>query len=275
MKTRTFILSILFINALIIFSIWGSSQIYFKTQKPQIERKTVIQTYLYRYNKINENNLSATYSNKIIEVNIPQEKNPNYIIERKHIIDFYANSFQISENYIIENIIKDEDSLNDQELEKKLFNTIMELQANSSDLFQDKLESNTKSKEYILGLIEYFALFYPIVDLNIAKAIADVESGFTSKNMLKCNNIYGGISKGKLIHYKTIEYGVFKYIKLLNDGYYEKGLNTVYDIGKKFNPLINENGEKIPNPLWVDKVNNVLEKYPNNNIDSIKKLILL
>ena len=70
------------------------------------------------------------------------------------------------------------------------------------------------------------------------------------------------MARGKLISYKTIEYGVLKYIKLLSESYFGLGLNTVETIGKKYNPVY-ENGVKKANPTWVKNVNAVMDKYQN------------
>ena len=69
------------------------------------------------------------------------------------------------------------------------------------------------------------------------------------------------MSGGGLIKYKNIEYGILSYIKLLSDGYFGKGLTTVEDIGRVYNPTINENGVKIAKPSWVSKVNNALSEF--------------
>ena len=54
-----------------------------------------------------------------------------------------------------------------------------------------------------------------------------------------------------------------QYIKMLNDGYFSKGLNTTEKIGYIYNPITNENGQKVANPNWVANVNNAKSHYYN------------
>ena len=79
--------------------------------------------------------------------------------------------------------------------------------------------------------------------------------------MLNNNNIFGGMANGRLISYKSIEYGTLMYIKLLSEGYFGKGLNTVELIGIIYNPMFNENGVKVAKPTWVNNVKRAMEKY--------------
>ena len=51
------------------------------------------------------------------------------------------------------------------------------------------------------------------------------------------------------------------YIKLLSEGYFGKGLNTVELIGIIYNPMFNENGVKVAKPTWVNNVKRAMEKY--------------
>ena len=58
-----------------------------------------------------------------------------------------------------------------------------------------------------------------------------------------------------------------KYLnKLLNDGYFNKGLTTIETIGKVYNPTYNSNGIKIAKPSWVKNVTNALDEYVNYDI---------
>lgn len=79
--------------------------------------------------------------------------------------------------------------------------------------------------------------------------------------MLNKNNIFGGMYNGNLIGYKNIEYGTLKFIKLLSEGYFGKGLVTVEDIGRVYNPMINESGVKTAKPAWVYNVTLAMEDF--------------
>jgi len=133
----------------------------------------------------------------------------------------------------------------------------------------------TAKAGYIKNLVIYYTKhIYKNVDTAVALSIAQIESGYRAKGMLKANNIHGGMSKGHLVKYKNIEYGVLSYIRLLSRGYYGKGLNTVSKIGKKYNPIYDSNGNKIANPKWVASVSKVVSKYKKQNFDiSIKDLL--
>jgi hypothetical protein len=201
-------------------------------------------------------------------VNIIDERfTINYYLENnKEKISFYANTFKIDEDTLKEKLQEDADELSlldTDDLDTLLINYLFDLEVDKKDLFNSKVSPYTGGKEYIIALISYFTNIYNVVDFDVAAAIGEIESGFTNSSMLKVNNIYGGLSSGRLLRYKTMEYGVLKYIKMLNDSYYEKGLNTVETIGKVFNPIYSDNGTKIANPNWVYNVNKAKAKYTN------------
>ena len=142
--------------------------------------------------------------------------------------------------------------------------------------FAQKVSFDDDSKEYIIALLIYFSNIYDNVDFSIAAAIAQIESGYTVQSMLNKNNVFGGMSGGGLIKYKNIEYGILSYVKLLSDGYFGKGLTTVEDIGRVYNPTYNENGVKIAKPSWVSKVNNAIDEFINMENDiSIAEVLAL
>ena len=178
---------------------------------------------------------------------ITEEKKENNLDNYQDTINFYANVFQI-DNLKLNSLLEESYDLIDK------------------DLFSNKLTSGIGTKkEYILDLINYYAYLYQNVDYSIATSIAHIESGFRAQSMLKYNNIFGGMSKGKLIHYKNIEYGILKYIKLLSESYFGIGLNTIESIGKKYNPVY-EGKNKKANPTWVKNVNSVLNKYQDYDV---------
>ena len=198
-----------------------------------------------------------------------------YLNTNKETVDFYANAFKIDAT-TLNNLLKDNyqslNLLNSENLDTTLLNYLFTLEGSNPELFDNSITPNSKSKEYILGLINYYSKIYG-VDFNIAAAIGEVECGYFAKGMLNVNNIYGGMSGHGLLRYKTIEYGVIKYLKTLKEGYIDKGLTTVESIGYIFNPTVNEAGVKIAKPSWVSKVNGALSHYNDyQSIDSITTL---
>ena len=83
-----------------------------------------------------------------------------------------------------------------------------------------------------------------------------------------------GFYQGKLISYKNIEYGVLKYVQILSNGYFSKGLDTVEEIGVVYNPTFNENGVKIAQPSWVYNVKSCLNRFESfkgiTNVSELK-----
>ena len=93
--------------------------------------------------------------------------------------------------------------------------------------------------------------------------------------MLNKNNVFGGMSGGRLTSYSSIEYGIYKYITLLKKGYFDQGLRTVEQIGYKYNPTV-VGGVKMANPTWVSNVNAYRNRFSSNIvIDSVEKLLNL
>ncbi len=197
---------------------------------------------------------------------ITEEKKENNLDNYQDTINFYANVFQI-DNLKLNSLLEESYDLIDfNNFDKYLIDYLFDLEKTNKDLFSNKLTSGIGTKkEYILDLINYYAYLYQNVDYSIATSIAHIESGFRAQSMLKYNNIFGGMSKGKLIHYKNIEYGILKYIKLLSESYFGIGLNTIESIGKKYNPVY-EGKNKKANPTWVKNVNSVLNKYQDYDV---------
>ncbi len=193
-----------------------------------------------------------------------------YINDNLDTINFFADVFKIDKDTLVNQLKKDYQSIdlmNTDNLEYTLIEYLLALEDNNKELFDKTLDPCNDSKEYMIALIKYFSNIYINVDFSIAAAIAQVESGYTVQSMLNKNNIFGGMSRGSLIKYKNIEYGILSYIKLLSEGYFGKGLTTVEAIGRIYNPTFNENGIKIAKPSWVSKVNNALDNYRNTDIN--------
>jgi hypothetical protein len=201
------------------------------------------------------------------------DKVSDFIDSHDSLFTFYADTFQIDKEYLINKVKENNDSATFNELDlfktgnifssadESILNYLYNLSLTNKNLFSNRRVPCNKNKEYILNLIDYYCSIYQNVDSRIAKSIAEIESGYSSKYMLNANNIFGGMSSSGLITYKNISYGVLSYIKLLNDSYFSVGLNTVSKIGYKYNPTVNENGVKVANPTWVSNVTRAGSKY--------------
>ena len=126
----------------------------------------------------------------------------------------------------------------------------------------NKRKPYTGNAEYVENLIIYYTTnVYTNVDTKLALSIGAAESGYYKvKYMLKCNNIYGGMSAKGLIKYKNIEYGVLSYIRLLNR-YANNGLTTINSIGRIYCPVIDSNGNRVASPHWINLVSTAMKKY--------------
>ena len=193
-------------------------------------------------------------------------------------INFYAKAFKIDIDLLNNLLTENKDTLllmnNKDNIDYILINYLLDLEKTNRDYFDNSITSAPvdTTKEYMVNIIRYLCNFYN-VDFNIAAAIAEIESGYSARGMLNANNIFGGMSNHGLIRYKTIEYGIIRYIIMLNDGYFSKGLNTVESIGYIYNPITTESGQKIANPAWVANVNNAKSHY--NNVPEITDITQL
>ena len=205
-----------------------------------------------------------------------EEKLTILLEDNKNNIDFYSNTFQISseiltnkikENYLNLNLLDSENNF-----DRILLDYLLILESDEKELFDRTKMPCNYSKEYIVALINYFSNLYDNVDYSIAAGIAQVESGFTAQYMLYNNNVFGGMAGGRLISYRNIEYGILNYIKLLSEGYFSKGLNTIESIGSVYNPTYNESGVKVAKPSWVNNVTKASLEYLNREYVDINVL---
>ena len=195
-----------------------------------------------------------------------------FLISKKGTIEFLAKTFQIDYETLVKYIkanYEEINILNDDDFEYNLIEYLYKLEDENKELFSSKINITEKDKDYMVSLIKYYCEIYPAVNFEIAAAISQVESGYKSQTMINKNNIFGGMSNGKLIKYKNIEYGILSYIRLLNNNYFEKGLTTVETIGKKYNPIYNANGQKIANSTWVENVKNDMQEFKIENYNLI------
>ena len=193
-----------------------------------------------------------------------EEKIELSLNEKGDTIKFLANTFLIDEEILRNKLENNYEELNYLDNMDSFDNIVLDylltLEESEKELFNNKRISNQMDKDYIVKTLKYFSDMYANVDFGIAAGIANVESGYTSKYMLSKNNIFGGMYNGGLISYKTIEYGVLKYVILLSEGYFGKGLVTIEDIGRVYNPTF-ESGIKIAKPAWVYNVTKSMELF--------------
>ncbi len=242
---------------------------------------------------VDESLLSLNEEERFLHENnallVEKEKQINevdtFIENNMDIIEFYNTAFGLESSHLVNkikeihyenyefsttNVLQSEIIYNS--FDEEVYHYVINLMNTNPELFNSDHIISYESKEYIIALIDYFGKYFPSVDTSIAKAIANIESGYTVRSMLDKNNIFGGLSGGSLIPYKTIEYGVYSYMKLLNDGYFSIGLNTIETIGAKYNPVY-ENGVKVASPSWVTKLYNVIDNFRETTINSIDDLL--
>lgn len=202
----------------------------------------------------------------------------NILKENSNTITFLAKTFQIDNEVLVTKLKEDYKEiklLESSNIEKTLIEYLFDLEKSNKKLFSKKVTACKDNKEYMVALIKYYSNIYSDVDFEIAAAIAQIESNYASKGMLKRNNIFGGMSgNGSLIKYRNIEYGILKYIELLNDGYFSKGLTTVEEIGKKYNPVLVK-GVRKAKPVWVTNVENAIKEFKDYNDVDIEKVLSL
>lgn len=91
----------------------------------------------------------------------------------------------------------------------------------------------------------------------MAIAISKHETGSYTSSLFKNSNNIGGLynsSAKKFYTYKTLEDGISAYIKNLKKGYFDKGLDTIEKIQKKYAPLNAANDPTGLNNHWVSGV---------------------
>ena len=201
----------------------------------------------------------------------------DFINNNIKIFQFYADTFEINidtlkDQIIINNkdqIFNEKDITNSgivyDSLDKNLINYLFQLEKTNPKLFQNKHINGSKySRNDIYKLLEYYCSVYSDVDYKTLASITYIETGnLNSSYMLNKNNIYGGMSNNGLLSYKNMSYGVLTYVKLMNDKYYQVGLNTIDKISKKFNPGHSE---------WAGNVKSVMYKFNNSLISSVDEL---
>ena len=228
--------------------------------------------------KIRENKVKLYDNPRIIEKNIHY-----YISINEKTLNFFAKAFGYDIDFIKEDLknrnksVEEINPTNIASLKNKKGNLktypnteygiveyFYELTETNSKQRNKKIKPYTGSSDYVEKLIKYYTQIYTNVDSSIALSIGAAESGYYKvKYMLKRNNVYGGMSNKGLIKHDNIELGVLKYVKMLSKNYFGKGLTKVSQIGRVYCPTIDEYGNKIASPHWINLVNTARNKYNN------------
>lgn len=235
----------------------------------------LMNNYCYKLlsKSINENNVNINESGSYNNIS-KEEVIAIKLQENDEEISFFAQTFQIDKEKLLEKLKENNDIIDFNNFTNDLVKYLFKLEKEEKSLFNKKITPCKEDKDYMIALIKYYTNIYPDVDFTIAASIAQIESNYKSAGMLKKNNIFGGMANGRLITYKNIEYGILRYIKLLNDGYFGKGLTTIEEIGKKYNPRIVD-GKKIASPTWVKNVTGATNQFSEYSEVDINTLNLL
>lgn len=97
-------------------------------------------------------------------------------------------------------------------------------------------------------------------------AISQHETGNYTSDAFKSKNNVGGVFKnGQLATYNSLEEGINGFINNLKKNYFDKGLNTIEEIGNKYCPVGASNDPKGVNVYWIPTVtknyNKLIETY--------------
>jgi len=216
-----------------------------------------------------------------------------FLSEHKSTLEFMSKTFQIDYNVIYNNLVLVNDgnyfdeynigNMKNANGEPKSFNSfeeglveyLFDFAKKNPSVVSKKMTPYTGDAAYVENLIKYFTNIYKNVDYTTAISIGAAESGYYQvKYMLRCNNVFGGMSSNGLIKYKNIEYGTLSYIRMLSKNYYGKGLTTVESIGRVYCPTYSSSGYKIASPHWVNLVNKAMNKYADSYTDISVDLLL-
>jgi len=145
--------------------------------------------------------------------------------------------------------------------EKGLIEYFFYLNRTNSSMRNVQVRPFQGGAEYIKDLINYFATIYPNVCAHTLLSIAAAESGhFRAAHKLRANNIWGGMSGGRIIRYNNIELGTLTFVRLMSRNYYGRGLITLEQIGSVYDPIFVD-GQRQANPHWLRLVRGVKPRY--------------
>lgn len=98
----------------------------------------------------------------------------------------------------------------------------------------------------------------------IAVSISKHETGnFTSKAFKNKNNFGGVMCNTGLRTYNSFEDGMIGFINLLKNHYFDKGLNTIEQIGTKYCPVGASNDPNGQNQYWIPNVSKYYYEFLN------------
>lgn len=230
--------------------------------------------------KQNEVNLAGPKE----EVTVEEITLDDYITTYQADIEFLSKTFGVKYEDIINDMYQRFENNKDKQFDKTNIGFILNEDGSVKqyknvlyglvEYFYNYIEVNPKkvnkkwipytgNSEYVENLIIYYTKqIYTNVDTSLALSIGASESGYYKvKYMLKCNNIFGGMTSRGLIKYKNMEFGVLSYVRMLSKKYVGKGLTTIESIGRKYCPTRDSFGNKIASPHWVSLVNTAMKKY--------------
>lgn len=260
---------VLCIIIIIVFVIFGASNVNAEeiTKSDEVLPSHSI-TIGYRYREL----IIEKQQDSIVDLS------KNIIDSNKEIIDFYSLVFNYKSEEVINQILLNsvDEELKENNIgllknddgnyyefnnfEEGLIEYLFYLKKNNV-LEKVNSYSYSTNRDYIEKLIIHFSKVYNNVDPTLMLSIGAAESGYYSSSyMLKKNNIYGGMSNGRLISYDNIEMGILSYIRMMSKAYYNKGLNNMYLIGKVYCPILYDN-EKIASPHWIELVSKAMNNY--------------
>ena len=248
-----------------------------------------------RTNKLLENNISYLEENEVKlagpkeEVTVQLREVDDYITYYEDELKFFANTFGVNYDVVVEDLHNRYDKrpedfnstnlgfITNKNNEVKIYDSA---EIGIVEYFYDFVEKNPKKvsnkrvpytggSKYVEDLIVYYTKhIYKNVDTSIALSIGACESGYYKvKYMLRCNNVFGGMSSKGLIKYKNIEYGVLSYVRLLSRNYFGRGLNTISEIGYVYCPTYDSNGNKQASSHWISLVSTAMNKYKKYTYD--------
>lgn len=95
-------------------------------------------------------------------------------------------------------------------------------------------------------------------------SISAHETGYWKSKAFTKNNNFGGLMSaktGKLKHYNSFDEGLNALVKCLKTYYFDKGLNTIEEIGAKYCPVGAKNDPNNLNQYWVGGVTKIYNTY--------------
>lgn len=131
-----------------------------------------------------------------------------------------------------------------------------------------KIEDKTCKMDKYSCMIYLVGKEYGLTDEQsfMAVAISKHETGNYTSNAFKNQNNLGGIFRsGQLATFGTLEEGINEFVSLLKNSYFDKGLDTIEEIGNVYCPVGASNDPTGVNVHWIPMVtkyyNELIENY--------------